>query len=108
MKDPHIHVIKEYIHMANTYTKKCSTYLVIRETQVEIMRCNNTDVLKWASQVAQTVKKLPAMRETGFNPWVGKIPRRRERLPTKVFLPEYSMDKGAWQATVHGVTKSWT
>jgi len=23
----------------------------------------------------------------GFDPWVGKIPRRRERLPTPVFQP---------------------
>ena len=26
-------------------------------------------------------------RRHGFNPWVGKIPRRREWLPTPVFLP---------------------
>ena len=33
------------------------------------------------------VKNLPAMWETGFNPWVGKIPWRRDWLPTPVFLP---------------------
>ena len=32
--------------------------------------------------MAQIVKNLPAMRET----WVGKIPWRREGLPTPVFL----------------------
>ena len=37
--------------------------------------------------VAQLVKNSPAMWETGFNPWVGKIPWRRERLPTPVFWP---------------------
>ena len=37
----------------------------------------------WPSLVAQLVKNLPAMQET----WVGKIPRRRERLPTPVFWP---------------------
>ena len=41
----------------------------------------------WASLVAQLVKNLPAMWETWFNPWVGKIPWRRERLPTPVFWP---------------------
>ena len=41
----------------------------------------------WASPVAQLVKNLPAMQETWFNPWVGKTPWRRERLPTPVFLP---------------------
>ena len=32
------------------------------------------------------VKTLPAMQETGFNSWVGKIHWRRDRLPTPVFL----------------------
>jgi len=41
----------------------------------------------WASLVAQMVKNLPAVQETGFDPWVGRIPWRRERLPTPVFLP---------------------
>ena len=37
----------------------------------------------WASLVAQTVKNLPAMRET----WVQKIPWQRAWQPTAVFLP---------------------
>ena len=41
----------------------------------------------WASLVAKSVKNLPAIQETRFNPWVGKIPWRREWLPTPVFLP---------------------
>ena len=39
-----------------------------------------------ASLVAQLVKKLPAVQEPQFNYWVGKIPCRRDRLPTPVFL----------------------
>ena len=39
----------------------------------------------WASLVAKLVKNPPAMRETC--PWVGKIPWRKERLPTPVFWP---------------------
>ena len=39
----------------------------------------------------------------GFNPWVGTIPWRRERLPTPVFWPgEFG------SCTVHGITKSRT
>ena len=35
------------------------------------------------------VKNQPALQETRvWSPWVGKIPWRRERLPTPVFLPE--------------------
>ena len=37
--------------------------------------------------MAQVVKNLPAMQETGFNPRVGKIPWGREWQPTPVFLP---------------------
>ena len=32
------------------------------------------------------VKNLPAMQETWVQSWVGKIPWRRDRLPTPVFL----------------------
>ena len=39
------------------------------------------------SLVAQLVKNLPAMQETWFDPWVGKVPWRREWKPTPVFLP---------------------
>ena len=54
------------------------------------------------------VKNLPAMQEMqrcGLDPWVRKIPWRRKWSPTPVFLPGESMDRGAWWATVHGVTK---
>ena len=37
--------------------------------------------------VAQTVKNLPAITETGFNPWVRTILWRRERHSTPAFLP---------------------
>ena len=36
----------------------------------------------WASLVAQLVKNLPQCRRPDFDPWVGKIPWRRERLLT--------------------------
>ena len=45
-----------------------------------------------ASLMAQMVKKKkknpPAMGEPGFDPWVGKIPSRKARLPTPLFCPE--------------------
>ena len=37
--------------------------------------------------MVQLVKNLPEIGRPGFDPWVGKIPRRRERLPTQVFWP---------------------
>jgi len=40
----------------------------------------------------------------GFNPWARMIPWRRKWQQS----PENSMERGAWWATVRGVTKSWT
>ena len=57
----------------------------------------------WASLVAQLVKNLLQCGRPGFDPWVGKIPWRKERLPTPVFWPGEFMD-----CVVHGITKSWT
>ena len=37
--------------------------------------------------MTQMVKNLLAMQETWFNPWISKIPRRREWLHALVFLP---------------------
>ena len=45
-------------------------------------------------------------RSCGFNPWVSKIPWRKKWPPAPAFFPGKSMDRGAWWATVHGVTKS--
>ena len=47
-------------------------------------------------------------RRHGFNTWFGKIPYRRAWQHTQVFLLENPMDRGACQATVYRVAKSWT
>ena len=39
-----------------------------------------------ASLIAQLVKTQPAVQQTLFNSWVGKICQRRDRIPTPVFL----------------------
>ena len=60
------------------------------------------------SLVAQTAKSAVCNAgRPGFDPWVRKIPWRREWLPDPVFLPE-EFRRRTWQATVHGVTKSQT
>ena len=41
----------------------------------------------YVSLVIQMVKNLFAMQETGFDPWIRKIPWRREWIPSPVFLP---------------------
>ena len=54
------------------------------------------------------VKNPLQCRRPGFNAWVRKIPWRRNGNLLQYSYLESSMDRGAWQATVHGVTKSQT
>ena len=51
----------------------------------------------WASLTAQLIKNLLQCGRPGFYPWVGKIPWRRERLPTSVF----------WPGEFHGLCSPW-
>ena len=57
-------------------------------------------------------KNLPVnvgdKRDSGSIPGVRKLPWRRAWRSTPVVLPENPMDRGAWQVTVHRVTKSQT
>ena len=58
------------------------------------------------------VKNLPAnagdTRDTGSIPGVGRSPAEGHGYPLQYSCLENSMDRGAWRATVHGVTKSGT
>ena len=45
-------------------------------------------------------------RDLGSIPRLGKSPGERNGYPAQYFCPENSLDKRAWQATGHGVTKS--
>ena len=63
----------------------------------------------WSFPIGAVVKNLPANAgdmKDGFDPWVGKMPWRRECYPLQYSCLESSMDRGAWQATVHRVTKT--
>ena len=44
-------------------------------------------IIVGASLVVQMMKNLPVVQGPRFDPWVGKIPWRREWPPTLVFLP---------------------
>ena len=59
------------------------------------------DAKNWL--IWKLVKNPPAMWRPGFNPWVGKISWRRERLSLQYSDLENSMD-----CIVHGVEKSRT
>ena len=54
--------------------------------------------------VAQVVRICLQYRRPGF----GKIPRRREWLPTPVFLPRETHGQRSLGAIVHGIAESQT
>ena len=64
------------------------------------------------SQVALVVKNLPAsardIRDVGSIPGSGRYPGGGHDIPLQYTCLENTMDGSAWQATVHGVAKSWT
>ena len=63
----------------------------------------------WASLLAQMVKNLPAMQETWVQSLGGEDPLGEGMATHSSILTwRIPMDRGAWQARVHGVTKSWT
>ena len=74
--------------------KMLATYLCTCETELGLP--------KWLRG------KEPACqcRRCRFHPWVGKIPWSRKWESTQYSCLEDSMDRGAWQAAVHGVAKS--
>ena len=51
-----------------------------------VLRVYTMQLSPWASLIAQLAKNPPAMRRPRFDSWDGKIPWRRDRLPTPVFL----------------------
>ena len=61
----------------------------------------------WASLVAQMVKNLPSMQET-WVPSLGWEDPLEESIATHSSILAWRIpkDRGAWRATVHGVTES--
>ena len=70
----------------------------------------NSSVYIGESLMAQLVKNPPAMQETWVRPLGWEDPLEKGRAThSSILAGEFQarMDRGAWWATVHGVTKSW-
>ena len=46
--------------------------------------------------------------DPGLSPGLGRSPGEGNGNPFQYYCLENPMDRGAWQAAVYGVTKSWT
>ena len=68
--------------------------------------------LPWASHMALVVKNVTAnaedARDVGLIPGSGRSPGEGNADALQYSYLENPMDRGAWQPTAHGVTKSWT
>ena len=68
-----------------------------------------SDSYNWASQVVLVVKNLPAnagdVRDEGLTPGLGRSPGGGYGNPLQYSFLENPMDRGAWWATVHEVTR---
>ena len=73
------------------------------------MEINIYSLKSWASLVAQLVKNPPAMQETLVGSLVWEDPPEDAMATHSSILAwRIPMDRGAWRAAVHEVTKSWT
>ena len=87
-------------HLFTNLASICVTHIVVSLLLLKMGR---------RFPIGQMIENLPAKQiRPGFDPWVGKIPCRREWLPTPGFLPGESHGQRSLWATVHGVTKSQT
>ena len=72
-----------------------------------------SDMTEWLSLSLQVtlVKNSPAntgdLRDTGSIPGLGRFPGEGNGNLLQYSWLGNTMDRGAWRATVHGVTKSW-
>ena len=57
---------------------------------------------RWCSGKESTCQR----KRRGFDPWVGKIPSRSKHNSLQYSCLGYPTDRGAWQATVHRVTRA--
>ena len=67
--------------------------------------------VEWASQVVLVVKALPVNgrhKRQGLISALGRSPGGGHGNPLQCSCPESPMDRGAWRATVHSVSKSQT
>ena len=73
---------------------------------------NTSRELEHIHEVVLVVKNFPAnardLRDTSLIPGLGGSPEGGHDNPLQYSCLDNPMDRGAWQASVPGVTKSWT
>ena len=92
--------VKELTQGQNVWQSRIKTSLTSTSTVL-----TTVTLFTWASLVAKLVKNVG---DLGSIPGLGRFPGEGNSYPLQYSGLENSMDRGAWQATAHGVTKSQT
>ena len=85
----------------------CKCKFLSWSTHISYLRKCKEEAGWWWIFKLELVYLLPS-RSWRFHPWTGKSPWRRKWQPLQYSCLRNPMDRGAWQATVRGVTKSQT
>ena len=95
--------------------KACGTNTSLRTSKKKKKEKNlqfSSPSWKRASEVVAVVKNAPAnagdLRDACSIPGLGRLPGEGHGNPLQCSCLENPMDRGAWQATIHRVAKSWT
>ena len=89
---------------AIAFSALCDSEGKILKAKVNMLR-----MAERASLVTQAVKNSPANAgDPGLTPGSKRSPGERNGTPLQYSCLKNPMDREAWQATVHGVAKSWT
>ena len=91
--------VTTWMHLEDSMLSKISQSQKTNSVKYQVSRVGSTGV-------KESVCQCTRHKRHGFDPWVGKMPWRRNWQSSPVFLPGKSMDRGAWQAIIHGVAKS--
>ena len=71
--------------------------------------CKNVFKLEWGFPCGSDGKEFTCnVGDLGLIPGLGRSPAEGNGYPLQYSCLENSMDRGTWQATVHGVSQSWT
>ena len=100
---------RECICKSNLFVKFNKVSLGTRLTQLALYYYFDASFWPFQGFPGGSVSEQSACNASGpVSPWVEKIPWRRKWQPLLYSCLGNPMDKGAWWATVHGVTKSQT
>ena len=105
-----VHIAQESRNISTSWPMICKTCSffpsrLIFNLSFDLSRSN---LIIWASLMSQMVKNLPAMQKICIQPLGQEDPLEKGMATHSSILAWTIRWTGAWQATVHGVTKSLT